>query len=82
MRAIILAVLVAMGIGLATAPTVSAAPASGAVIDEAAGQNSNVAQVQHWRWGSRRGGHWRWGSRGHRPWGRCHIRHRSGWYRC
>jgi hypothetical protein len=83
MRTIILAVLVATGIGLAAVPTASAAPASGKVIDNAAGQNSNVAQVQHWRWGSgRRGGHWRWGSRGHRPWGRCHIRYRSGWVRC
>ena len=83
MRAIILAVLVAMGIGLATAPTVSAAPANGVVIDEGAAQNSNVAQVQHWRWGSRRGGHWRWGSRGRGGgWGRCHFRYRSGFYRC
>lgn len=82
MRAFILAVLVAMGIGLATAPTVSAAPANGVVIDNSAAQNSNVDQVQHRRWGSRRGGHWRWGSRGGRPWGRCHFRYRSGWYRC
>lgn len=79
MRAFILAVLVAMGIGLATAPTVSAAPASGVVIDDIAAQNSNVDQVQHRRWGSRRGGHWRWGSRGSR---RCHFRYRSGFYRC
>jgi hypothetical protein len=82
MRAIILAVLVTMGIGLATAPSVNAAPANGVVIDEGATQNSNVTHVQHWRWGSRRGGHWRWGSRGGRPWGRCHIRYRSGWVRC
>ena len=83
MRAIILAVLVTMGIGLATAPTVNAAPANGVVIDEGATQNSNVTNVQHWRWGSRgRGGHWRWGSRGGRPWGRCHFRYRSGFYRC
>lgn len=80
MRAFILAVLVAMGIGLATAPTVSAAPANGVVIDNSAAQNSNVDQVQHRRWGSRRGGHWRWGSRGGSR--RCHFRYRSGFYRC
>lgn len=81
MRAIILAVLMAVGIGLATTPTVYAAPANGVVIGEDAAQNSNVTHVQHWRWGSRRGGHWRWGSRG-RIAPRCHYRYRSGWYRC
>ena len=30
---------------------------------------TDVTQVQHWRWGSRRS-HWRWGSRGrHSRWG-------------
>jgi hypothetical protein len=76
MRAIILAVLVAVGIGLATTPSVYAVPANGMAISEDAAQNSNVTNVQHWRWGSRR--HWRWGSRGQR----CHFRHRSRWYRC
>ena len=70
MRAIILAVLVAVGIGLATTPTVYAAPASGFAISEDAAGNSNVQKVQHWRWGSRR--HWR----------RCHRRHHSRSYRC
>ena len=69
MRAIILAVLMAVGIGLAATPTVYAAPANGFAIGEDAG-NSNVQKVQHWRWGSRR--HSR----------RCHRRHRSYWYRC
>ena len=76
MRAIILAVLVAVGIGLAGAPTVSAAPISGAAIGENASHDSNVTKVQHWRWGS--GRHWRWGSRGPR----CHYRGYSRWYRC
>ena len=71
MRAIFLAVLLAAGIGLVGASNVSAAPANGVAIGEGANQNSNVAQVQHWRWGSR-GRHWR----------RCHFRHRSGFYRC
>lgn len=74
MRAIILAVLVAAGIGLVGTANVSAAPISGTAIGA---PDSNVTQIQHWRWGSRR--HWRWGSRGG-P--RCHYRHRSGWYRC
>jgi len=72
MRAIILAVLVAVGIGLAATPTVYAAPANGFAIGEAADGNSNVQKVQHWRWGSRR--HWRRY--------RCHHRHWSRWYRC
>ena len=70
MRAIILAVLVAVGIGLGFTPTVNAAPASGFGRSEGAAQNSNVTKVQHWRWGSRR--HWR----------RCHYRTRSRFYRC
>jgi hypothetical protein len=70
MRAIILAVLVAVGIGLGFTPTVNAAPASGFGLSEGAAQNSNVTKVQHWRWGSRR--HWR----------RCHYRTRSRFYRC
>jgi hypothetical protein len=70
MRAIILAVLVAVGIGLGFTPTVNAAPASGFGLSEGAAQNSNVTKVQHWRWGSRR--HWR----------RCHYRTRSRFYSC
>jgi hypothetical protein len=76
MRAIILAVLVAAGIGLAFTPTVNAAPANGFTIGEDAAQNSNVTKVQHWRWGSRRG--WRRGG----GWNRCHARRWSRWYRC
>jgi hypothetical protein len=81
MRTIMIAMLVAAGIGLAGTSGVSAAPVSGAVIGDAAIATDVVGQTQHWRWGSRgghwrwgsRGGHWRWGSRGrgrmcHRPW--------------
>ena len=78
MRAIILAILVAVGIGLSFTPMVNAAPASGFAISEDAAQSSNVTKVQHWRWGSRR--HWRWGSRGGGE--RCHARRWSRWYRC
>jgi len=72
MRAIILAVLVAVGIGLAAgASIVSAAPISGATINESATVNNAVVNV-HWRgrsrWGWRRGGgcHYRY-----RSWGHC-----------
>jgi hypothetical protein len=69
MRTILLAMLVAVGIGFVGTPGTSAAPANGVVINDAAAATDRVDQVQHWRWGSRRG-HWRGGSRrGHR-WGR------------
>ena len=77
MRGILLAMLVAAGIGLVGTAGVSAAPINGAVIGDAANAASPVENVQHWRWGSRgsaviwrwgsRGGHWRWGSRGVPP---------------
>jgi hypothetical protein len=87
MRGVLLAMLVAAGIGLAGSAGVSAAPVNGAVIGEAATAASPVEQVQHWRWGSRgghyrwgsRGGHWRWGSRGVR---RCHRIYSSRWVPC
>ncbi len=83
MRAIILAAVAAAGIAMAGVSDASAAPANGVAIGDGATQNSAVTHVQHWRWGSRRGGHWRWGSRGGgRGWGRCHVRYRSGFYRC
>jgi hypothetical protein len=77
MRAIILAVLVAAGIGLAAgASTVSAAPASGVTINESATVNNAVVNV-HWRGrsGWRRGGRWGGG-------GGCHYRYRSSWGPC
>ena len=73
MRGILLAMLVAAGIGLVGSAGVSAAPINGAAIGDAATAASPVEQVQHWRWGSGGGGgHWRWGSRGgggHWRWG-------------
>jgi hypothetical protein len=87
MRGILLAMLVAAGVGLVGSAGVSAAPINGAAIGQAADTTNAVEQVQHWRWGSgghRRwgsgGGHWRWGSRGvgrrcHRPWS-------SRWWFC
>lgn len=67
MRAIILAVLVAAGIGLVGAANVSAAPINGAAVGA---PDSNITTVQHWRWGSR--GRWH----------RCHYRRWSRWGRC
>jgi hypothetical protein len=87
MRGILLAMLVAAGIGLVGTAGVSAAPISGAGIGDAANAVSPVETVQHWRWGSR-GGHWRWGSRGgHWRWGsrgvrRCHRIYSSRWVPC
>jgi hypothetical protein len=87
MRAILLATLVAAGVGLAGTAGVSAAPINGAVIGNAASETSAVTTVQHWRWGS--GGHWRWGSRGgHWRWGsrgggrRCHRPYSSRAFWC
>jgi hypothetical protein len=69
MRTILLAMLVAAAIGLAGTSGGSAVPVNGAVIGDLAKATDSVAQIQHWRWGSR-GGHWRWGSRGgHWRWG-------------
>ena len=65
MRGILLAMLVAAGIGFVGSAGVSAAPINGAAIGDAANTANTVEQVQHWRWGSDGGGgHWRWGSRG------------------
>ena len=79
MRGILLAMLVAAGIGFVGSAGVSAAPINGAVIGDAANAASPVEQVQHWRWGSGGGyggGHWRWGSRGggHWRWGSRGVR--------
>lgn len=86
MRTILLAMLVAAGIGLLGASGASAVPVNGAALGDAATTIDHVTQVQHWRWGS--GGHWRWGSRGgHWRWGSgpiivprgCHTRPWSRW---
>ena len=54
MRGILLAMLVAAGIGLVGSAGVSAAPINGAAIGNAADATSPVETVQHWRWGSGR----------------------------
>jgi len=81
MRAIFVAMLLALGIGLIGTSGSIAAPANGIAIGEAIGITDSVTQVQHWRF--RSGGHWRFGSRGpHWRWGsrgggrgeRCHLR--------
>ena len=85
MRATLLAVVAAAGIGLAGASGVSAAPINGAAIGQTADATNQIETVQHWRWGS--GGHRRWGSGGHYRWGsrgfrRCHGRYSSRFWRC
>jgi hypothetical protein len=69
MRAIILAAIVAAGIGFIGISNVSAAPASGVTINESATLNNSIVKVQHYRWRSR-----------HRHW--CHTRNWSRWRRC
>jgi hypothetical protein len=89
MRGMILAMLLAAGIGLAAVPGTSAAPVTdGAALNDIVAGVQPVEQVQHWRWGSR-GGHWRWGSRGgHWRWGSrrparlCHRPYSSRMWRC
>jgi hypothetical protein len=70
MRAIILAAIVAAGIGFIGTQTASAAPANGVTISEAASVNTVVVQKAYWR-----------GRRWWRGGGGCHWRWRSGW-RC
>jgi hypothetical protein len=70
MRAIILAVIVAAGIGFIGTPAASAAPANGVTINETAAANNAVIKA-----------HWRGRSGWRRGWHRCHYRHRS-WGRC
>lgn len=95
MRGILLAMLLAAGIGLVGSAGVSAAPINGSVIGHAADTTNTVEQVQHWRWGSRGGrrwggggGHYRWGSRGgHYRYGsrgvrRCHRVYSSRFVPC
>ncbi|HEY7997292.1 MAG TPA: hypothetical protein VIE87_00565 [Pseudolabrys sp.] len=71
MRAIILAAIVAAGIGFIGTQTASAAPANGVTIGDTANTNQPIVKVQHWRWGSH----------GYRHYHRCHYRYRS-WGRC
>lgn len=75
MRSIVFAALIAGGVGMLGTAGASAAPATGLSVSP----DSNITQVQHWRWGSRRNRHWRGGSRG---WRNCHVRRWSRWARC
>jgi hypothetical protein len=80
MRKIVIATLIAAGIGLVGVSAGSAAPANNTALKQAATVNSPMIHVQHWRWGSRWGGHWRWGSRWHGR-RRCHGP-MSRWWWC
>jgi|SRR5262245_1568609 len=72
MRAILLAALVAGGIGLVGTSGAMATPANGVVIDEAATATQLTDQVRHryYHHGYRHHHHWR-----HRHWHRGHWRH-------
>ena len=67
MRAILFAMLMALGVALIGTSNVSAAPAGGAAIGEAATATGITDQVQHWRWGSGGGGGGGGGFYGHNP---------------
>ena len=71
MRSIVLAAVVAAGVGFIGTSGASAAPANGVTINDTAHVNNSVVKVQHYRWRSR---HWR-----HRN---CHYRRWSRWGRC
>jgi hypothetical protein len=72
MRKIVIATLLAGGIGFVGVSAGSAAPVNNTALKQAASVNNPTIHVQHWRWGSRWGGHWRWGSRWRGPGRRCH----------
>ena len=69
MRKIVIATLIAAGIGFVGVSAGSAAPVNNAALKQAATANNPVISVQHWRWGS--------GWRRHR----CHGP-RSRWWWC
>ena len=71
MRKVLIAALIAAGLGFVGSASVSAAPVNGTIINESANvQTDNVVKVQHW-W--RRSRHWR---------NRCHYRRWSRWGWC
>ena len=74
MRNVLIASLVAAGIGFIAAPAGQAAPVNNTVLKQLTDMD-NVTQVG---WHSRYRSHWRWGSRGGGG-VRCHVRWRS-WY--
>jgi hypothetical protein len=72
MRKVLLASLIAAGIGFVAAPAGQAAPVNNTVLKQLTDMD-NVTQVG---WHSRYRSHWRWGSRGYGG-RRCHVRWRS-----
>jgi hypothetical protein len=68
MRKVVIATLIAAGIGFVGVSAGSAAPANNTALKQAATVNNPTIHVQHWRWGSR------WRHRCHGP--------RSRWWWC
>jgi len=74
MRKVLIASLVAVGIGFIAAPAGQAAPVNNSLLKQLTDMD-NVTQVG---WHSRYRSHWRWGSRGGGGgFRRCHVRWRS-----
>jgi len=79
LRKFVLTAAAAGAIGLAAFATAPAQAATLATTGLIAPQvETDITQVQHWRWRSRR--HWRWGSREFRP-RRCIMVHTRPWSR-
>ncbi len=76
MRKVLIASLVAAGIGFIVAPAGQAAPVNNTVLKQLTDMDNTTTQVGfHSPWRS----HYRWGSRGG---GRCHNRWTSHWHWC
>jgi len=81
LRKFVLTAAAAGAIGLAAFATAPAQAGTLATTGLIAPQiETDITQVQHWRWGSRRNRHWRWGSRDFRP-RRCIMVHTRSWSR-
>ncbi len=75
MRKVLLASLIAAGIGFVAAPAGQAAPVNNTVLKQLTDMDSVTQVGWHNRWRS----HYRWGSRGG---SRCHVRWNSSWHWC
>jgi len=78
MRKILIASLVAAGIGLVAGSAGQAAPVNNFTLKQVSEALNGQATQVGWHGPNR--SHWRWGSRG--GGGRCHVRWRSWWRWC
>ena len=81
MRKILIASLLAAGVGLIGASSGQAAPVNNFTLKQVA-DAINAEQTTQVGWHNRWRSHYRWGSRGGGGGGRCHVRWRSWWHWC